>query len=304
LRVLALNQVLAKTTESIARVAQRLGVELVLLKHAALVQSGAVTVGSRDARDVDVLLADDDGRALHTELRQLGFRAGKEGHAALHLPPLYRGEGEVIEIHHGLWGLRLHDSTLPVTAHALIERGFAPAAGRARVLSPPLLAAHALVHGLVQHRTAPGDYPMLRVVADLCDIGEEALRSSTCAEFVAGEIPSAALATVRVLVQALHQGTDPRDLGESSEAFALLSHLLAAALDPDYRDALFLDRRHALSALKARAPRVIPDAGGRADWIETIGSARVEVHRIAKRLARGCMGYARLTLQRRRTLRI
>jgi hypothetical protein len=300
LRVLALNQVLAKTTEFTVSVARRLGVELVLLKHAALVQCGAVVLGSRDARDVDVLLGDAEGRALHGELRRAGFRAGKAGHSAMHSPPLYRAEGEVIEIHHGLWGLRLPESNRSVTARALIERGHALPAGFAHVPSPALLAAHALVHGLVQHRTAPGDYPTLRLLADLCDLGEEALHNSTCTEFVSGEIASPALAAIRLLVKALREGADPRDLGEASPAYTLLSHLLAAALDPDYRDALFLDRRHALSAIRARIQSALWGEKVRGDQPELDGTTGTEIRRIATRIARGCAGYARLTLQRRR----
>lgn len=300
LRVVALNQVLARTTNVVFECAQQQGIALVLLKHTALRASGIVGPGARDARDVDVLVDRDAARSLHRELQKMGFRPAAEGYAALHLPPLHRDAGEVIELHHGLWGLLVPGAGGPRLASELIEAGYAKAGHEGHIPVPELLSAHALVHALVQHRTAPTDYPTMRVLGDLSDIGIDSLDLAKCTEIASPSLTAPSIATALSLVRLLRD-KEPAHLTGEARAFELLSHLVAGSLDEDYQQASFLNARHALSAIKARFERRL---------LSTEDSANVptqpesDLPRLARRFALACLGYARLRLRREPRLKI
>jgi Uncharacterised nucleotidyltransferase len=301
LRVVALNQILSRTTSLVVQCAARLGIAVVRLKHSALCAIGVVEVGSRDARDVDLLVDQADAQRLQDELQAQGFKPVSEDIPKQHLPTLIREEGEVVEVHHMLSGLALPGAGSERAASALIAAGYATAQHGAQVPVPALLSAHLLVHGLVQHRTATELYPALRLMCDLCDLDFAQTDDSVCRALVAPELSHETMDAVRALTALLAAGEDPRTLGESSQAFELFSHLVAGALDPDYQQALFLEGRHLVSAVRGRLTSL-----SRASHPPSLApsSKRAEVRRIAVRLALSCAGYARLALRRGRPLRI
>ncbi len=301
LRVVALNQILMQTTTLVVECAADLGVPVVLLKHSALRALGMVELGARDARDVDVLVDGASAGALQQELCARGFEPATEASPDQHLPTLLRGPGEVVEVHHALSGLVLPGAGGIRAASDLIAGGYATLLDNAHVPIPSLLAAHALVHGLVQHRTATELYPALRVVCDLCDLGFSRVDDAACRDIVSSQLPSDTIDAARALTEALSSGHDPRELGEHTQAFELFAHLVAGAMDPDYQQALFLEGHHLVSAVRDRLSSFSRQSGQRPSLAPPASS---EVRRLATRLALSCAGYARLALRRGRPLRI
>ena len=305
LRVVALNQILARTTELVLHTAAPLGARVVLLKHAALRALGVVEPGARDARDVDVLVDGSLAGALHDALCEQGFRIASAQHPEQHLPTLLREPGEVVELHHTLAGLAVPGGNGASAASLLVAQGYTtPSPGsRAHVPVPALLAAHALVHGLVQHRTATDLYPALRTICDLCDLNFANVDDVACRAFVSSELSGAAIDAVHTVVAALSAGADPRDMGESSPGFELFAHLVAGAVDPDYQQALFLEGRHLASAVRARLTSFRPTATSERPGAPAAAHG-AEVRRVATRVARSCAGYARLKLRRGQRFRV
>jgi hypothetical protein len=255
LEVQALDRVLSAVTTEIVEVARQLELPMVLLKHAALRHAGYVAEGERHARDVDVLLPSQRAPDLQRALLARGFQHGSIA-PPFHLPPLTRRPGEVVEVHQSVWGLRLnknHRSNQPVNAADLI------AAGLTSEIAPGLhipirnvLAAHAVVHGLVQHRTSPEGYPSMRALADLVALG--ALRGDQETNFLQHVSPGAdsALAmTALRLSQAMTEGVDMATLDPASAEVELLSHVVASGCDDAYRRALRFERLSELGSLHA-----------------------------------------------------
>jgi hypothetical protein len=130
----------------------------------------------------------------------------------------------------------------------------AAAGGTLRAPSRPVLLAHALVHGLLQHGWAPGAYPPFRMISDLIDLGlggpdgdellEAALPWLTARRDRGsgpGLDPGEARAA-RELCARLVEGRLPDPAAPPDSAGALLGHFLAGALNPAYRRSLGLRR--------------------------------------------------------------
>jgi hypothetical protein len=101
-------------------------------------------------------------------------------------------------------------------------------------------AAHVLVHGLGQHGFFPSSYSMLKMVADLIDLGAESL-TPRALSWVARDVSPEEAEAARRLCARLVAGEDPAGwAGWDGPEEILLRHILAGRLDPDYERALRL----------------------------------------------------------------
>ncbi len=325
----ASNLRLAAVAEELARVASALGLPIVFLKFFALELAGVLAEGSRPAADLDVLVAPERAEELHRALVESGFAAAAMPGMEHQLPALLAPQGGPVEIHRIVLGVRLAVGEGSATAPGLAAAGLlVPARGLAGPCFVPareVLAAHALVHGLVQHGLAPHAYPALRLIGDWLDLCAANLcTASLCtadlctphggapeagaaeardqagagwlarvARLVAGEISEPEVSSLAGLGRRLGAGdlavlAEP--IAESGET-ALLHHLLAGALDERYGRSL----RFAMLA-RPLSDRSRPVAVARSLWkalfpsraeLEAIyGPARGARARWARRLGR------------------
>lgn len=259
--------VLALTRE-LAEVSAGLGIPLVLLKFAALHLAGAITPGSRAAADLDALVPTDRAKDLTAALRARGFEVRPLWDQEHHLPALVHPERGAVELHLLLPGVSAPRA--PGAPRRPRERRFAgyeelaaagalrPAEGVAGSSSIPaneVLAAHALAHGIAQHGWAPAAYPLMRMLADLVDLGVAGPNGGEliagAQRWLTGSVDPEETAAARALCVALNEG-DLDALSDRDGAAQLLAHVLAGALRDDYRRALKL--RGTLTGLTERPP--------------------------------------------------
>jgi hypothetical protein len=246
----------------VAALAAALDQPLVLLKGAALAALGVAAAGSRRAGDLDLLAPAGREGVLQAALLARGFApTGLPGHEH-QLPPLRAPSGAVVEVHRMVLGVRPAGGRSATLAD-LDGRGWLePAPGLPaglRVPARPVLAAHALVHGLAHHGHQPEGYPLARTLADLADLGASGpaaaaadggrVRSewrreeleARAAALVAADVAPAEAAAAFALARALAAGDlDALAARPEAPAARLLAHLLAGASDPGYRQALKL----------------------------------------------------------------
>ena len=107
----------------------------------------------------------------------------------------------------------------------------------------PFLAAHAMVHAIVQHGAHPGTYPNLRLIADLADLSQRNILHQFRDEILAqacGSVRRDEANSVLALTQALIEAT-PRRLEElRGDPFTSwwLRHALGSLNDDSYREYL------------------------------------------------------------------
>jgi hypothetical protein len=225
---------------TLAEHAAALGAPIVLLKGHALHAGGHAAPGSRTIGDLDILVAEPTVEPLHRALRQAGFRAAPGAGNEQHLPPLAAPGWGIVDLHYLMRGVG-DPSTGWLDATAVLSIGEPPEViPNCWVPDRLLLAAHALAHGIEQHASSPLPYPLPRMIADLTDLLpdeqswskamtqlEERLRTS----LQPGELESA-----RDLALGLASGNPLEDLSQGARQ--LLAHLLAHALDEEYRASL------------------------------------------------------------------
>jgi Uncharacterised nucleotidyltransferase len=254
----------AMSLEGVARelaaAAARLGMPLVLLKFAALQRTGAAPPGSRAAVDLDVLAPAAGAGELQAALVAAGYRqAAHPGHEH-HLPALGHPVCGMVEVHRALPGVRLaaggRSATLEDLAAQALLVPCRDLPGDCAVPAPAVLAAHALAHGLAQHGSQPAAYALLKMVADLIDLGwagpEAEGLAAAAGLLVAGDVAGEEVAAARGLAAALAAGELPP---AESGAALLLAHALAGRLDPDYAAAQRLDLFAAQPSDRPRAAR-------------------------------------------------
>lgn len=248
LQVRGFNRELAAALTRVREVAATLGVELVLLKHAALWTSHVVTEGQRDARDLDVLVSASDANALWRALCAEGFRPVGDAGPDYHLAPLVSASGACVELHHRVWGVEVAGEV--ATSRALIGAGLtvpSDEASHVHVPKPELLVAHALVHGLAQHLTSPSAYAPLRALGDLVALAAFELEADRIAGYIERELDLATVQAALAVSKALARGEPLLEL--DADATALLAHAVAASADRRYAMAL---RAHRLWELRER----------------------------------------------------
>ena len=222
----------------VATAAADLGVPVAFLKFVALEGAGILTAGSRDACDVDALVPADRAGELWRALAAAGWRGSGLPAAEHQLPALEDPDGGVVELHRLLPGVRVEGGS-SAGFEALDRLGLLVPLpdfpGRCTAPAPEVQAAHVLVHGLGQHGYWPVSYSLLKMVADLVDLG--ALTSPGLG-WVARDVSAAESEAVRRLCARLTAGEDPAGWDGPEEA--LLRHILAGRLDPEYESALRL----------------------------------------------------------------
>ncbi len=288
----------------LAAAAGALGMPIVVLKAMALKLAGHTPAGSRAAADLDVLLSEGDWRRFADHLVAGGFVRSPQPEMEHQLPPLRSPQGGTVELHRMILGVRLR----PGRSARLEDLA---AAGRLRRVVWPegeapdgawlpdraILAAHAAVHGLVQHGWAPHSYPPLRTLADLADLGlGSAAGQELAAAFgphVAEELAPATVTALTELVASLVSGEDRLLAAAPSESAAatLLHHGLAGALDADYgRSLRFTMLASPLSDLPPWRRRLGAVAGAlfpsAAELAALYGPAPTPLERLGQRLGR------------------
>ncbi|HEV8581349.1 MAG TPA: nucleotidyltransferase family protein, partial [Thermoanaerobaculia bacterium] len=251
----AVGMRLMTTARRVAERAEHLGVPIAFLKFAALEAAGRLAAGSREACDIDVLAPEDRAEDLWRALLAAGFRGSGLAASEHHLPSLADPEGGAVEIHRVLLGVRLASGSS--AAYGDLERGgllvsLPDFPGRCFTPAPEVQAAHVLVHGLGQHGFWPSSYSLLKMLADLIDLGPLTDRAVS---WVAEDVSATEAEAVRRLCSRLAAGEDPAAGWDAPEE-TLLRHILAGRLDPDYERALRLGLFRSQPSDRPRAGRL------------------------------------------------
>jgi hypothetical protein len=230
----------------VAEVAASISVPIAFLKGVALQLCGVVAEGSRPLSDVDVLVPPRGARELAEALEKVGFGSTGSPSQEHHLPPLRRGSTELVELHDRLLGVRLSRRRRYATLGEMEERGIIARVtempGACFVPNRELLVAHALAHGLAQHGLPPGSYPLMRMLADLVDLGLAGPDGAKLLEgaypWLAGDVRREEADATRALCVALTSHDEALFAPRSVRPDAiLLRHVLAGAMDEGYRAA-------------------------------------------------------------------
>lgn len=231
---------LMAAAREVAEAAARLEIPLAVLKFAALEGTGLLAGGSRGACDIDVLAPGERAEYLQQALAEGGYRVSGMPGMEHQLPPLAAPSGAVVEIHRHLPGVRVGggaSATLETLGREGLLAPLPEQPGRCSAPSPEVLAAHVLVHGLGQHGYWPSSYSLLKMMADLLDLGSEALTPRALA-WTAKDVPATEAEAVRRLCRRLAAGEDPAGWDGPEEV--LLRHILAGRLDSGYERSLRL----------------------------------------------------------------
>ncbi|HEY7516643.1 MAG TPA: nucleotidyltransferase family protein, partial [Vicinamibacteria bacterium] len=224
-------------------------VPIVLLKGVALTATGVAVPGSRWLGDVDILCPAWALESLAAALRERGYARVEGVPTCDHqLAPLRGRSGRVVELHRFLPGVRLRGAPGFATAEELAERDLLRSPTGALhgcwVPSRDVLGAHALVHGIAQHGLSPRSYPLMRMLADLVDLGWGAPghgeAAAAAADLTARHVSRDEREAVLDLCRRLRAGEALPDrlTRRAGPAHRLLGHVLAGSLDPSYSDSL------------------------------------------------------------------
>jgi hypothetical protein len=303
LRVTATNRELGAVFNEVSAVAEARKLPLVWLKFAALRQRGVVPEGYRDARDLDLLAPEAQGQELHALLLERGFRAASSVSAEHQLPPLLSASGAAVEVHRSLWGVRMDDQQVDATYDALVAADvLVPVSDLRFVPQDSLLAAHAIVHGMVQHRSLPREYAPFRMLADLIDLKAWRLSSAAIQAPILGRVRPGDVVSACALASMLNDGEQLVDISQRSDEFGLLTWLVAASLDDDFQRVLGAQRFLELAKehrLLAAIRRVLLDVAS-SSWPKSSTPATDRRERLGRpfdhglRIVRGCAAFAKL----------
>jgi hypothetical protein len=241
----ARNLALVESVRSVARVAAAAGIPFVVLKGLAVEALRLVPGGARPTSDLDLLVPLERIPELQRRMLADGWTVSESLDLEQHLHPLVHPALGMTEIHRVLLGVRLPGSRRSVDFAALESAGFLQQVPELPdgVFAPvrPVLLAHSLVHGLVQHGSAPSSYPAFRVLGDVADLGSSPESLAEAGTYLR-ELDPEDLAAVGALVRALREGSGlpstlygaPYSVEGIPDPQVLLRHLVAGATDAAY----------------------------------------------------------------------
>lgn len=251
----ARSALLDRQVATLSEAARHVESPVILLKGSALLAGRFVRSGLRPRRDVDALVPKERAEALARALRERGFGPSDEMIPPWHhhLPALRHEQLGYLELHLFLPGISVAGST--ATAEALLEGGLSrpvPSLDRVHVPVPVVLAAHAVVHALVEHAFWLLTHP-LQMAADVLDLAGESDSSGVARlieaarPYLVESVSERELAAVSDLCSALATGNGT---SAPEDASRLLRHSLAGFVDDDYFG--FLRVHRVLEMLRAR----------------------------------------------------
>jgi hypothetical protein len=233
----AREALLERALDLLLRQAELLRVPCILLKYAALSRMGVLKAGARTASDVDVLVPQASARRFQAELVQNGYHEVGLPESAHQLAALQDPNGALIELHLHLPGVTVPPARPFASADSLIAAGLVRPHGNALLPDPPIVTAHAIVHGLAQHARAPHMYSPLKTFADLADLQEAGHGVfEDAGAFLTAAMTGDDLASALTLTRALVRGDLETAMGGPSGVF--LRHALASQLDRRYASRL------------------------------------------------------------------
>lgn len=237
-----------ETERVCCQIASENGLDCVLLKFAAMQRLGVVSVSLRGTQDLDLLVNEADLPQWTQCLEANGASRVTHWVPGYH-PAVYHSQADVnVELHVRLPYLRSPSGANGVKLAELRESGLQPAmaprAPHVFLPSTPLLVAHLIAHGLLQHGYAPAAYPALRLVSDLVDLGcdRDPALGEQAKQWLGDGLETDDLAGLSELVGHCAQGTVGAMVGTRSAGEHMLRHLLGSALDDSYRRRLRVSR--------------------------------------------------------------
>jgi hypothetical protein len=246
------------TLKVVASLAESRGISLVILKGCAMGLLGISSPGARGFCDLDILVAVDRIPEMTAALVEAGWKLAPFLPSELHVPGLSHPSLGTIELHRCVLGVRVPGSRRSIDGLSMDAVGLTQTVptfnGTVRAPSIPVLTAHALVHGLVQHGYLPAFYPLFRLLADLQDLVAAGADLQDAIPFL-GEIDANDLDAVETLLKALGEGT-ALDLPPGPPR-TVLAHLVAGSLDLHYRVALKSDPRSVLGLTDLPLPVLV-----------------------------------------------
>jgi hypothetical protein len=164
------NQKILEEVWAVAKVLNSLGIQPVLLKGAAYLETGLyANIADRFTGDVDLLVAENQSGEAVALLKDHGFAEDKQdrlGRFRHHHPALIGPNGICIEIHHALGDAacsRLLPASEVIEASTFVERdGVA-----VRIPSPCHLIVHLIMHSQIHNAYDERIWPPLRAIQDL-----------------------------------------------------------------------------------------------------------------------------------------
>lgn len=231
--------------ELACRTAEETGVDIVLLKQAALEVMGLVTPAQRFGADVDILVRASDIGRLSDALCQRGCQERKRRSPKYH-PMVLRTPADVsIEMHTVIPYVRMAPRDDPVDLRCLIQQGLVATGQQPQqphVFLPniQLLAAHLVAHNLVQHRFTPRTHPPLRTLRDayILRLDENPEHAKAAYALIAADILNSEFSALCACIGSLKRGV----VDAHEESRKLLSHLIAASIDENYQARLQVQR--------------------------------------------------------------
>jgi hypothetical protein len=245
-RVVANAMATVAACRQVAGIAAVRGAPVVATKGAALRLLEIGTLGARPSCDVDLMTSEDALDRLQRLLIEAGYREEAIPTAEQQLAPLHHPSGLVVELHRMLRGVRV-DGRSSATTDALMERRLlVPVEGGPDNLYVPsrdVLLSHVLVHGIAQHGSSPGSYPLFRMVADVQDFELDVHAWQRFLErsrpWIGSDVSREEASAVWRLARRLGRRDTPESiLSADDEPSLMLRHVIAGELDPEYQRSL------------------------------------------------------------------
>ncbi|MES1185317.1 MAG: nucleotidyltransferase family protein [Myxococcales bacterium] len=233
----AQETLLVQAQHQIADLAERLRIPTIAVKFGGLRLAGVLSIGARAVADLDLLLPQGSARELWRALLAAGFQRTNTHEYPHQLEALRSPFGAVIDLHVHLPGVIVEKGSF-ASADQLIVHDLVTRNGALLVPNKAVLAAHAIVHALVQNRSTPQTYSSLRMLADLMDLQyQEPQVLKDAARYLAPELRETCDVVERLCI-ALSNGDFASPSLEGTSEQILLWHCLAGRLDSDYAQRL------------------------------------------------------------------